>query len=126
MSHKREVDDLRYCESCGISFLWTIGEQRAAAAVSATVAAPRLCYGCRVLHPQQPRERGLVKWYNRKKRFGFIVRQGQPEIFVHGASLRGARTLSPEDLVEFEITETDKGLAAVAVKILQSARAAGG
>ena len=119
MSKHQITDETLYCESCGISFLWTNGEQSKAS------GAPLMCPGCRSIRPQASRERGLVKWYNRRKRFGFIVRREQPEIFVHGSALSGAGTLMPGDLVEFEVTESDKGLNAAMVTLLQSAAAAG-
>jgi cold shock CspA family protein len=35
-----------------------------------------------------PREQGTVKWFNRTKGFGFIIRESGDEIFVHQRSIR--------------------------------------
>lgn len=80
---------------------------------------PKYCPGCRQLLPPEGRERGLVKWYNRRKRFGFITRKDQPDLFVHGSALQARKPLYPDMLVEFSIRETDRGLAADRVQILE-------
>ena len=77
---------------------------------------PDLCPGCRHLLPQGKRERGLVKWYNGRKRYGFIVRKGQPEIFVHGSDVEEHSRLRPGALVEFTVSETERGAAAKSVQ----------
>ena len=40
--------------------------------------------------PDGPRENGTVKWFNRSKGFGFIIRPNGEEIFVHHRSIRNA------------------------------------
>lgn len=111
----RPSDQIRYCDRCGISFLWSAEEQARARAESA--AAPAHCPGCRVLLPPLGRERGLVKWYNVRKRYGFIVRKEKSELFVHGSDVTGGR-LQPGDLVEFSVGENERGLAAKEITVL--------
>lgn len=106
-------DETRYCERCGISFLWPVEEQREGAA-----PPPQLCPGCRALLPTPGRERGVVKWYNVRRRYGFITRKGQTDLFVHGSALADVRRLAEGDLVEFSIAERDGGLAALDVELL--------
>ncbi len=116
---KRELEDeIRYCERCGISYLWTIEEQKLATH-GASAAAPEFCPGCRVLLAPANRIRGMVKWYNIRKRYGFIVRQGEPELFVPAAALRGPRFLQTGDLVEFSLGENQEGPIAQDVTLLQ-------
>lgn len=68
--------------------------------------------------PTGPREHGEVKWFNRSKGFGFIIRETGDEIFVHQRSIRGADdarsrpVLRDGEAVEFVVTEHDKGLQA--------------
>ncbi len=110
-------DEILYCANCGISFLWAQEEQKRAGEEK----APRLCPGCRLLAPVAPRLRGVVKWYHPRKQYGFIVRKGDAELYVHGSALLAARTLRPGDLVEFCVVQTERGLAAEEVVVLPPA-----
>lgn len=64
------------------------------------------------------REDGTVKWFNRTKGFGFIVRESGDEIFVHQRSIQGdpndnrRPVLRDGQKVSFEVVEHDKGLQA--------------
>lgn len=107
-------DETRYCDNCGISFLWTGEEQR----LENKLETPVRCPGCRQLLPDDGRERGMVKWYNARKRFGFIVRPGAEEIFVHRSALKGTNRLREGDLVEYRVADGKSGLAAHAVRVL--------
>ena len=57
------------------------------------------------------RELGTVKWFNRSKGFGFIVRDSGGEIFVHQNSLDGAerRPLRDGERVSYVVTQHKKG-----------------
>jgi len=70
--------------------------------------------------PSGDRESGTVKWFNRTKGFGFIVRESGEEIFVHQRSIRtdngddGRRRPSLKDgqQVTFTVANREKGLQA--------------
>jgi len=109
-------DEILYCERCGISFLWSMEEQ--ADAQSENAGRPLLCPGCRHSLPPADRERGLVKWWSVRKKYGFIVRTGHPDIFAHRSQVQGATRLREGDLVEFGVEEREKGPAAVEIRLL--------
>jgi CspA family cold shock protein len=66
------------------------------------------------------RIKGTVKWINDAKGFGFISREGGPDVFVHYSAVKsdGFKSLAEGDKVEFEIVQGQKGpQAADVVKI---------
>ena len=66
--------------------------------------------------------KGIVKWFDPKKGFGFIVSESlDVDIMVHYSEIKmeGFRTAQTGDRVVFEIDESrDKGISAKNVEIL--------
>lgn len=60
---------------------------------------------------------GTVKWFDDAKGYGFIEQETGEDVFVHFSDIEveGYKTLDEDQQVEFELEETEKGLAAVEV-----------
>ena len=54
---------------------------------------------------------GTVKWFNESKGFGFIEREGGPDVFVHFSAIKGEdfKTLTDGQKVEFTVSDGQKG-----------------
>ena len=54
---------------------------------------------------------GTVKFFNEAKGFGFITREGGPDVFVHYSAILGSgfKTLAEGQQVEFTVTQGQKG-----------------
>jgi len=57
-------------------------------------------------------EKGKVKWFSNVKGFGFLRKEGEEkDIFVHYSVIQGDgyKRLNPDEEVEFEIVQGEKG-----------------
>ena len=54
---------------------------------------------------------GTVKWFNDSKGFGFLTREGGPDVFVHHSAIQGDgfKSLTEGDRVRFDIVDSPTG-----------------
>lgn len=66
--------------------------------------------------------KGTVKWFDRKKGFGFIINEQGKDVFVHYSSIEvdGFKSLEEGQEVEYNLVESQKGLQGKEVRILTS------
>lgn len=62
-------------------------------------------------------QRGIVKWFNDAKGFGFIEHTSGRDVFVHYSVIQteGFKTLKDGEEVNYQLSEGDKGLHAALV-----------
>lgn len=65
--------------------------------------------------------KGIVKWFNNQKGYGFITAEDGKDVFVHfsGLNMEGFKTLEEGAAVEFDITDGAKGPQAVNVEVVK-------
>ncbi len=68
----------------------------------------------------EDRIKGTVKWFNARKGYGFIGRDGGDDVFVHYSAITmdGYRRLDEGQEVEFTIEEGPKGVQAAQVVLI--------
>ena len=66
------------------------------------------------------KERGVVKWFNASKGYGFIRRDAGEDVFVHFSAIQGDgyRSLEEGATVEFKVKQGPKGLQAEEVQLV--------
>lgn len=64
---------------------------------------------------------GTVCWFNNAKGYGFLGRDGAPDVFVHFTSIQsdGYKSLKEGEQVEYDVVQGEKGPQADGVRRLK-------
>lgn len=54
---------------------------------------------------------GSVRWFNNAKGYGFLGRDGGPDVFCHYSAIRsdGYKSLKEGEVVEYDVVDGSKG-----------------
>ena len=65
---------------------------------------------------------GSVRWFNNAKGYGFLGRDGGPDVFVHYSAIEadGYRSLREGDVVEYDVIQGNQGPQADHVRRIQA------
>lgn len=65
--------------------------------------------------------KGTIKWFNNAKGYGFVGRDGAPDLFIHYSSIQqeGYKSLREGDEIEFDVVQGSKGPQADQVVIVK-------
>lgn len=66
------------------------------------------------------RHRGVVRWFNNAKGYGFLSQENGPDVFVHYSAIQsdGYKTLKEGMAAEYDIIQGQHGLQADLVRVL--------
>jgi CspA family cold shock protein len=110
------------CLRCGRGFILTSTyldflERRGARAVM-----PVLCPTCFVTKKPLPKQRGKVKWFNPRKRYGFIATEAGEEVFFHQEQILLDTGQAPREgqTVRFHLHYPHKGPEALNVELVEA------
>ena len=108
--------------------MFTRSEQRRQVDAASRVDVPPLCPGCRALErrlvtlqapAREPAQRGSVRWFDRRKGFGFILSDAGQDLYVGRRDLvAGRRWLRKGQRVTFEPSASIQGLEARNVEVV--------
>ena len=65
--------------------------------------------------------KGIVKWYNYRKGYGFIQGEDGKDVFVHNTAIPMGTSIDENDQVEYDIEKSERGPKATNIKKLNNA-----
>jgi CspA family cold shock protein len=107
------------CQRCGMSFVMTPNYADFLARHGIKVVLPVQCLNCYWKAGPVPKQRGRVKWFNARRGYGFIVGEGEQELFFHQNQLVGENNGGPHEgqAARFHVGYAAKGPQALNVEL---------
>jgi hypothetical protein len=90
-----EQSRVAVCRRCGIGFLVTSTYVDQVRLWGARELLPQLCARCFRQKGPVPKRNGTVQWFDRRKRYGFIIAEHGERIFMHQSALYEANGSIP-------------------------------
>jgi cold shock CspA family protein len=120
MTAKSDKSQMIVCLRCGRGFMLTSTYLDLLGRRGARVVLPVLCPTCFLLEGPLPKHRGEVKWFNSRKRYGFIITEAGDEIFFHQEQLVEDNSQAPcvGQTVQFHLHYPAKGPEALNVELV--------
>lgn len=108
------------CQRCGRGFVLTPSYRDFLSRRGVKVKVPMLCMTCFLKAGPLPKQEGEVKWFNPRKRYGFIVTEEGRDIFVHQQQILAGKGNAPHEgqAVRFHLQHSPKGPEAVNVELV--------
>ncbi len=107
------------CQRCGRGFVLTTNYMGMLNRRGINVVIPVLCPTCFLKKGPLPKQQGKVKWFNRRKHYGFILTGEGNEIFFHQEQILGTQVKKIEkgQMARFHTRYSTKGPEALNVEL---------
>lgn len=107
------------CQRCGSGFVLTATYQDFIRRRGGKVVVPLLCPTCFVIVGPLPKQRGKIKWFNRRKHYGCIACEEGQDAFFHQEQLMGDYGRAPREgqAVQFHLHHPIRGPEALNVEL---------
>ena len=107
------------CKRCGTSFILSPNYRDWLARRGVKVIQPMLCATCFSKVGPLPKQRGVIKWFNPHKRYGFISAEEGEDVFFHQEQIVEGEEVAHEGLrARFHVRYAEKGPQALNVEVL--------
>jgi CspA family cold shock protein len=112
--------DAVICQRCGRGFVATPNYRDFLARRGVQVKVPVLCMTCFLKTGPLPKKQGEVKWFDPRKRYGFIVTREGQDVFLHQRQILEENGDGPREgqAVRFHLYHSRKGPEAMNVEIV--------
>jgi cold shock CspA family protein len=99
------------CQRCGRGFMLTTAYHDFLARRGVKVKVPMHCMTCFLKVGPLPKQWGKVKWFDSRKRYGFIAAEGDQDVFLHQEQILGCEEdkLHEGQMVRFHVHQSLKG-----------------
>jgi cold shock CspA family protein len=108
------------CQQCGIGFMVTRNYRAFLERWDAQVIEPVQCLSCFLSAGPMPKQEGQVKWFNTRRKYGFIVSKNDQDVFFHQDQILRSHGAKPREgqSARFHVRYALKGPEALNVELV--------